>query len=60
VTDRATCWATGKRCFGSRKAAHEAMATAGNRVRVYRCQMCCAHHVTRIVDADEFSEEWQR
>lgn len=42
------CETTGKRCYGSSKAARRGMRTAGNTVRPYLCPYCHFWHVTSL------------
>jgi hypothetical protein len=44
------CEATGKRRYGSERAARQACATLNARVRVYRCEYC---HDVHVANADK-------
>jgi hypothetical protein len=47
---RQTCDETGKRMYTSHRQAKLAMATASNKIRVYRCDYCHHLHVTSMAE----------
>ena len=49
---RPVCPGGGLRCYPNPRTAREAMRSAGNRVRVYRCKACGWHHVTKQAKGD--------
>jgi hypothetical protein len=53
------CITTGKRCFKSRRQAHEANRTNGARLRVYACKHCGLLHVTRDGQHADYVEGWR-